>query len=53
VKWPGASASHARPERNSEHRLDVVQRFWREAFDRLEKLLNELKRKENNHDSKE
>jgi DNA-binding transcriptional ArsR family regulator len=39
----------AGPMRDAADWLDHYRRFWEEAFDRLERYLNEVKRKEKDH----
>jgi hypothetical protein len=50
VKWRGTSGNHRKPDDQADRRLELIRRFWGDAYDRLERLLRELKRKENDHD---
>jgi hypothetical protein len=48
MKWHGAPGKGS-PDGHSVP-LEVVRRFWKDALDRLENLLHELKVKEKKHD---
>jgi hypothetical protein len=53
MRWPRTNGDRPRPEVDTGRRRQFIRKFWEEAFDRLERLLQELKRKENNHDPRE